>query len=133
MQSKALDRFIRTATKIKFSSNFSLYSSNKQIRTCLFVNLSKSVKDAYESIVWSIISGFPLSTGNIEGILALSGKVPWCNRQFFAFVKGSAIISAPILIFIGGITSTSSAFLMSISFRSFFNFRSRYLLKIKTA
>ena len=36
-----------------------------------------------------------------------------------ACVKGSAIISTSILISFGGIVSTPTAFLMSISFRSF--------------
>ena len=38
--------------------------------------------------------------------------------MLLACVKGSAIISAPILISFGGIVSTPMAFLMSISFRS---------------
>ena len=64
----------------------------------------------------SYLSGFPLWAGTTETILALSGKIPWPKQQFIAWVKGSAIVSAPILISFGKTGVTPTVFLMSVSF-----------------
>ena len=66
------------------------------------------------------LSGFPLSRGTREVILTLSEKIPCGKEQFITSVKGSAILSAPILINFEGIVSTLMAFLTSIYFKSSF-------------
>ena len=68
------------------------------------------------------MSGFLLSRRATEAILALFGNIPRRKLQLIACIKGSAIISAPILIKFEGIVSTPTPFLTCISFKSFLTF-----------
>ena len=68
----------------------------------------------------SFLLGFPLSNGASIATFAFSGNTQFSKLEFMAVVSTGAKNLDAILMSLGGTLSIPTAFLLSISFRSFF-------------
>ena len=82
-------------------------------------------------IVRTFLSGFPLSNETAIGTFAFSGNTLFSILELMAAVRIGAKKVDAILMSLGGIVSTPTAFLLSASFRSFFTLSAVVELKEK--
>ena len=79
----------------------------------------------------SFLSGLPLSNGTTVATFAFSGNTLFSILEFMAVVSIGAKKLDAILMSSGGMASIPTAFLVSVSFRSFFTFSTVVGLKEK--